>query len=118
MNRLCAALLVVGLASGCARAVPGTPEEAVKKFFATVAARDCAALATQIGGKLDERVRAAGCEAALHDLGGMQLERVEGAALDGRSRGAWLVRVRLRGKPEATLVRVEERGGRWVVVAL
>jgi hypothetical protein len=106
------------LLAGCARPVPGAPEDAVAGLFAALAAKDCDALSAQVAGGLAERLKKDGCAALLKDVGGLRLERIESSTVDGRDPHAWLVRVRVLNRPEPVLFRVDARTGRWAVVAL
>ncbi len=115
--RLGAALFVL-VAAGCTREIPGAPEDAVRGFFDAVAAQDCQRIQLHAGGTLGARLRDQGCAATLHAFAGFVLDRVESSAVDGRDPRAWLVRVRLRGRSETVVVRVDGRAGHWAVVSL
>ncbi len=110
-------------ALGCQPGAPSDPPEgAVQRFFSIVEAGDCAALQGATGGALGTRLRERGCTDFTADLRrhGVRLLSVVSVQPDGRDPTARIVRTRLEkeGKPHETLLRVEAREGRWVLVVL
>lgn len=115
--------LVLGLAlavSACRPATPaGEPAAAVQRFYAAMAADDCAAALAVLGKDLRARLAPRGsCDALFHDLRQAPLERTVETHVDGRNRDAQLVRVRLRGRTTDTIIRVQAEGAEWRIFSM
>lgn len=115
-----AGLVLVGLTAVCRPSRPtGQPADGVQRFYAAVAAGDCAAVRAQLGSRLRGRVTSPeGCEQLRQEILEHPLERVIGTQADGRDPDAQLVRARLRGRALDVVIRVEAEDGQWKIAAL
>lgn len=117
-----ALLLTLALTTSCSSSPPGAPHEAVERFFAAIAAGDCAALLQAAGGAYRGRLERVGCEGALADFREhrVRLRSVEGTTPDGRDPRVRIVRATVErdGKASQLLLRVEPQDGRWVLLTL
>jgi hypothetical protein len=123
-NRGVRALAVLLLLVGCRgdRPPSGSPSETVERFFAAVAAEDCAGLQAAIGGDLAATVSREGCDHALAEYRehGLRLIGIRGEVKDGRDPSAVLVKITIErdGEERDVQLRVEPEGGRWRIVTM
>jgi hypothetical protein len=106
------------IACGGRKAEPeGKPEEAVERFFAAVAGRDCAAIRATTTGRLHDQL-VDGCDTLFEGTEAPRLLELGAAEPDGRAPGARLVRVSFAsggGKVNKVVLRIEARDGTWAV---